>query len=60
MIRDPIELWLNQHVDEGKRIAELVLRQAVQAKPVQLKKNRTKKKTSGIAVFARETDGLCV
>ena len=24
MVRDPFELWLNTHVDEGKRIAELV------------------------------------
>src|SRR6202008_4548053 len=28
MVRDPIELWLNQHVDEGRRIAELVIAQA--------------------------------
>ena len=28
MVRDPIELWLNQHVDEGKSIAELVIEQA--------------------------------
>ncbi len=49
MIRDPIELWLNQHVDEGKRIAELVLRQAVQrTKSVQ---KIQRKKTSGVAVL---------
>ena len=29
MVRDPFELWLSQHVDEGKRIAELVIRQAM-------------------------------
>ena len=28
MVRDPFELWLSQNVDEGKRIAELVMRQA--------------------------------
>ena len=31
MVRDPFELWLNQHVEEGKRIAELVIRQANRA-----------------------------
>ena len=30
MIRDPIELWLNQNVDDGKKIAELVIAQAIQ------------------------------
>jgi len=49
MIRDPIELWLNQHVDEGKRIAELVLRQAVQRTRSAQKTER--RKTSGIAVL---------
>ena len=49
MIRDPIELWLNQHVDEGKRIAELVLRQAVQRTRAAQKTER--RKTSGIAVL---------
>ena len=33
MVRDPFELWLNQHVDEGKRIAELVIRQAHERAP---------------------------
>ena len=49
MIRDPIELWLNQHVDEGKRIAELVLKQAVQRTRAAQKTER--RKTSGIAVL---------
>lgn len=49
MIRDPIELWLNQHVDEGKRIAELVLRQAVQRTRSAQKTER--KKSSGVAVL---------
>jgi topoisomerase-4 subunit B len=30
MVRDPFELWLNSNVDHGRRIAELVVRQAVE------------------------------
>jgi topoisomerase IV subunit B len=30
MVRDPFELWLSSHVDHGKKIAELVIRQAVE------------------------------
>jgi topoisomerase-4 subunit B len=30
MVRDPFELWLNSHVDWGRSIAELVIRQAVE------------------------------
>jgi topoisomerase-4 subunit B len=29
MIRDPLEIWLNQHVAEGKAIADLAIRQAL-------------------------------
>jgi topoisomerase IV subunit B len=49
MVRDPIELWLNQHVDEGKRIAELVLRQA-QARTREAQKVE-RRKVSGVAVL---------
>ena len=49
MVRDPIELWLNQHVDEGKRIAELVLRQA-QARTREAQKVE-RRKLSGVAVL---------
>ncbi len=28
MLRDPLEIWLNQHVAEGKLVAELAIRQA--------------------------------
>jgi topoisomerase-4 subunit B len=49
MVRDPIELWLNQHVDEGKRIAELVLRQAQARTRAAQKVER--RKTSGVAVL---------
>jgi topoisomerase IV subunit B len=30
MVRDPFELWLNSHVDYGRKIAELVIKQAVE------------------------------
>src|SRR5207342_1346251 len=46
---DPIELWLNQHVDEGKRIAELVLRQAQARTRAAQKVER--RKLSGVAVL---------
>lgn len=29
MLRDPLEIWLNQHVADGKTIAELAIRQAL-------------------------------
>jgi topoisomerase-4 subunit B len=29
MVKDPLEIWLNQHVAEGKLIAELAIRQAL-------------------------------
>jgi len=49
MVRDPIELWLNQHVDEGKRIADLVLRQAQARTRAAQKVER--RKISGVAVL---------
>jgi topoisomerase IV subunit B len=49
MVRDPIELWLNQHVDEGKRIAELVMRQAMNRTRAAQKVER--RKSSGVAVL---------
>ncbi len=49
MVRDPIELWLNQHVDEGKRIAELVIRQAMNRTRAAQKVER--RKLSGVAVL---------
>jgi topoisomerase-4 subunit B len=49
MVRDPIELWLNQHVDEGKRIADLVLRQAAARTRAAQKVER--RKMSGVAVL---------
>lgn len=49
MVRDPFEVWLNQAVEEGKKIAELAIRQA-QARLRAVKKVE-KKKGSGIAVL---------
>ena len=49
MVRDPIELWLNQHVDEGKRIAELVIRQAMNRTRAAQKVER--RKLSGVALL---------
>ncbi len=49
MVRDPFELWLNQHVDEGKRIAELVIRQAMARTRAAQKVER--RKVSGVAVL---------
>jgi len=49
MVRDPFELWLNRHVDEGKRIAELVMRQAMTRQRAAQKVER--RKSSGVAVL---------
>jgi topoisomerase-4 subunit B len=49
MVRDPFELWLNTHVDEGKRIAELVLAQAAARTRAAQKVER--RKASGVAVL---------
>jgi topoisomerase-4 subunit B len=49
MVRDPFELWLSQHVDEGKRIAELCIRQALARTRAAQKVER--RKTSGVAVL---------
>jgi len=44
-----LELWLNQHVDYGKKLAELVIKQA-QSRLRSLQKVE-KKKSSGVAVL---------
>jgi len=49
MVRDPFELWLNQHVEEGKRIAELVIAQALARTRAAQKVER--RKLSGVAVL---------
>ena len=49
MVRDPFELWLNSHVDWGRQIADLVIRQAVErSRSVQKVERR---KSSGVVIL---------
>ncbi|MCX7962525.1 MAG: type IIA DNA topoisomerase subunit B [Burkholderiales bacterium] len=48
-VRDPFELWLNQHPEDGKRIAELAIEQAM-ARASRGKKFE-RKKSSGVATL---------
>lgn len=48
-VRNQFEYWLNNHVDEGKKLAELVIKQA-QARQNSAKKV-TKRKSSSVAVL---------
>ncbi|ATE59402.1 DNA topoisomerase IV subunit B [Thauera sinica] len=48
-VRDPFEIWLNNHVDAGRAIAELSIRQALARQKSAQKVE--KKKTSGVAVL---------
>jgi topoisomerase-4 subunit B len=48
-VRDPFEIWLNQHVEAGKAIAELAIKQAL-ARQKNAQKVE-KKKQSGVAVL---------
>jgi topoisomerase-4 subunit B len=47
--KPPLELWLNEHVEYGKKLAELVIKQA-QSRQRSLQKIE-KKKSSGVAVL---------
>jgi len=47
--RPPFELWLNQHVEHGKRLAELVIKQAQTRQRASQKVE--KRKGSGVAVL---------
>lgn len=49
MITDPFELWLNEHVEYGKKLAELAIRQAQNR--LKSAKKVEKKKGSGVAVL---------
>ena len=49
MVRDPFELWLNEHVDYGKKLAELAIK-AAQARARAAQKVE-KRKSSGVAVL---------
>jgi topoisomerase-4 subunit B len=48
-VRPALELWLNQHVEHGKKLADLVIRQAQTRQRATLKVE--KKKGSGVAVL---------
>jgi topoisomerase-4 subunit B len=50
MVRDPSDLWLNEHVEYGKAIAELSIRQA-QQRMRSAQSRVEKKKGSGVAVL---------
>jgi topoisomerase-4 subunit B len=49
MVRDPFEIWLNNHVDAGKAIAEVSIRQALARQKSAQKVER--RKQSGVAVL---------
>ena len=49
MIRDPLEIWLNNHLDAAKAIAQLAIRQA-EAR-LRTAQKVEKKKSSGVAVL---------
>ena len=49
MVRDPFEIWLNQHVEAGKAIAEISIKQAL-ARQKNAQKVE-KRKQSGVAVL---------
>ena len=48
-VRDPFEIWLNNHVEAGRAIAELSIKQAMARQKSAQKVE--KKKTSGVAVL---------
>jgi topoisomerase-4 subunit B len=49
IVRDPLEVWLNTHVDHGRRIAELAIQQALTR--MKSAQKVEKKKGSGVAVL---------
>lgn len=49
MVRPPLELWLNQHVDLGRKLTELAIRQAQSR--LHAARKIEKKKSSGVAVL---------
>jgi topoisomerase-4 subunit B len=48
-LKDPLDAWLNQHVDDGKRIAELAIKAAVARQKAG--KAAEKRRGSGVAVL---------
>ncbi len=55
MVRDPFELWLNSHVEYGRKVAELVIRQAVERSRTVTKVER-KKSSSVVMLPEKLTD----
>ena len=55
MVRDPFELWLNSHVDWGRKIADLVIRQAVE-RSRSVQKVERKKSSSVVILPEKLTD----
>ncbi len=49
MMRDPLEIWLNQHVSAGKTIAELAIRQALAR--TRAAKTVERKRTSSVVML---------
>ena len=49
MVRDPLELWLNRNVESGRKIADLVIRQAVERSRAVQKVER--KKSSSVVIL---------
>ena len=56
VIRDPLEVWLNSHVEYGKRIADLAIQQALTR--MKSAQKVEKKKGSGVAVLPGQADRL--
>ncbi|MFC4160635.1 DNA topoisomerase IV subunit B [Chitinimonas lacunae] len=48
-VRDPFELWLNEHLEYGRKLADLAIRQAQSR--MRAAKTVVKKKSSGVAVL---------
>lgn len=55
MVRDPFELWLSTHVEHGRRIAELAIRQAVE-RSRSVQKVERKKSSSVVILPEKLTD----
>ena len=55
MVRDPFELWMNSHVDWGRRIADVVIKQAVERSRAVTKVER-KKSSSVVMLPEKLTD----
>ncbi|MDH3288807.1 MAG: type IIA DNA topoisomerase subunit B [Betaproteobacteria bacterium] len=55
MVRDPFELWLSTHVEHGRKIAELAIRQAVE-RSRSVQKVERKKSSSVVILPEKLTD----